>query len=1780
MNEILSKRKQFTITTINYQGQNNLNPFVKHWVDTNKNLKQINSTEKTLTRCSSNLSHQVGSIFSNETIRDEAINYVKRVKTPIKQKQSKQNIYFAPKKTSLQINYKVKVNYCVLIQSFFRGYLIRKKMWQKQRKDTIIYHTSTPFINNERFCEFSFEKEKHIKFSPKNYGMISNLIPSKRIESITLCFNSDYKRPIHHRAVLYIKNEFYSKKIIKRSQYAKSMIILIQYNVRHFLIRKRLSISSELNYSFNTLNSYQSINLDNNMYKRQTNPIIQKKILKLSHHLDSSAREFDIESELNSSIYHRKYVNKTSTLNQNLNEYIDNNDKGMKDYYDIRYSYKEPREQSKISMINISRSPIRKKAIYNAQTCPANSPQLSSRSLENIEEVSSPRASIKIYKGPIKPKKLIKEEKEIKIDNTNIKETLQKVDNKRCIIIFTKEYIAIETNDEIYYIGNERNITVDREIKTRARKKGKTISVLNVDLYKMLYENKHTIFWYEGNVRKKEKNRNRLFRTINEKEEKSIHEDKDIRAKKMKKKKYFSIMNEIEKIVNENFRLYKKQWYKRGSCDCNSNDIRYKDSDFYLGWNKSLISRYKEILKKEKKEKDILIKGEGMKPEKEGEFCDNTNQEEEQKKLFVKRKLKNKTIKDNKKRKVQKRIDKLFINTEEEEEDLYDYKNVDAADKPIEKNINKIKNTNKEEIVDLIKCLKTVDIGIDYIQVMIVPKALQGNIFIDDNDQENELSIIKEWKETIPIKYEKESEEIENLNEIINKEKRNNCVNHHSHIPQPFKSSTSKKKILLFFHKKEDNCTINNTLLSHKPLQKDVIIQNRNKLSDYSKSPSIVCLCRINDIRIFNNQKNILDKRYLEIDDKEIRVQEDLLLSQVPSLKVFLVNVTTNEEKRHKFNHILCSKFKSLIISNRKKSTYEFLLIQKESILPIYNDISLIPKKPSDKRIKILKTNQEQIKKDEVENKYTSKEIKSFHHLQSTPIGSLDINESQTNESRETDVSTSNNMISQIMRNSIMNNNKEEILVKEFNYSSSTKIISDNSIHNKKIVSLFKDEDTLQDENVLYKDEPIKHIRKSTNEMYNVIDNSNKKEDCIKIINHYNRNDIIPLSKNNQVKKVLLNSLCFKIKEDEKTILINNSTISQHCTNTFMLIDNINKKECNEKISTLLKLSTNLDTTSHFKDDKRIKKYFLLEQNQENKIKDSNENILKPFGNDYEYISNTNHHQIIPKSNLYTINYNINRNTNKSNKISRLIKNQSIEKNINEEKLILDIHPIHKPNLSLTENKVEEKYEPFYKVENTIHNEFVNKLTPPMLGSDNVITKYYCEKERLTLNVNNSKKSMKRLFIHDHQKNNVLRRQNEENVNIEYSEIKEEKPNKEILINNPNALDNTTRIPQQINRMRIIPNKNSLIYKKSLNRVFFSERAKEDSINIMSKSLIKKPSTEPSEILNTNKEEKEDNNNSYKNNLSIPTKIQNPISSKSINKLYLSYTTKEQKEIIHSLPNPKPYKKSFHINNSTKLTNLLHNKASNANVLINSSSNETILFIQNHNKVLRNKIVILKTTKEPKESNISQGNIAYRPFKKVRPMYNVLPIEINQRTIISRCTNIYKKKENKKNTKIEEITLKYKNKKEVQKEDGIIKQLNNKIYNTENKPIMIYKDIDNNNKEDNCIKPLKESFICQVTHIIRTNKDIIDKTKEDVLNMNMNFAVHPKKQKKKKIIKKKLVIKKNSTNEQISIDTLRSQYQNTNLIVRSDTIQLNDGDNDEEIKYSQSTLNNSSINII
>ena len=202
-------------------------------------------------------------------------------------------------------------------------------------------------------------------------------------------------------------------------------------------------------------------------------------------------------------------------------------------------------------------------------------------------------------------------------------------------------------------------------------------------------------------------------------------------------------------------------------------------------------------------------------------------------------------------------------------------------------------------------------------------------------------------------------------------------------------------------------------------------------------------------------------------------------------------------------------------------------------------------------------------------------------------------------------------------------------------------------------------------------------------------------------------------------------------------------------------------------------------------------------------------------------------------------------------------------------------------------------------------------------------------------------------------------------------------------------------------------------------------------------------------------------------------------------------------------------------------------------------------------------------------------------------MYNVLPIEISQRINISRCTNIYSKlknnNSNKQGSKIEKEMDKYIDIRESGKEDILSKKLNNKIYNTETKPRKINAVVKNENKEDNITKLNQES---NSTNIItdkpqsNTKINIIDiKDKEHNENLNNETPSNQPNKKKKKIIKKKVVIKKQAKPNQQSIEALRAEYQNTNLIVRSDTMQLSDS-NEDEIKYSSSSLLNSSINII
>lgn len=207
MNDILTKRKTIKISlqpfpssntftagqTIN-SSKHKTNPFVTTWVNNDRNLKQINSTENRLVRCSSNLSHQVGTIFSHSTTRNEAINYVKRLKS------SERSILSKKKSLLIKTTSKLKVSCATLIQSLIRGYLFRKHFKYKRQSQS----------------HFAFRQVENIECI--NYNNIK----------------------LHKRDFVYfIRNEYMNKIILRNCENIKNKIIYIQLWYKQYYYAKK-----------------------------------------------------------------------------------------------------------------------------------------------------------------------------------------------------------------------------------------------------------------------------------------------------------------------------------------------------------------------------------------------------------------------------------------------------------------------------------------------------------------------------------------------------------------------------------------------------------------------------------------------------------------------------------------------------------------------------------------------------------------------------------------------------------------------------------------------------------------------------------------------------------------------------------------------------------------------------------------------------------------------------------------------------------------------------------------------------------------------------------------------------------------------------------------------------------------------------------------------------------------------------------------------------------------------------------------------------------------------------------------------------------------------------------------------------------------------------------------------------------------------------------------------------------------------------------------------------
>lgn len=1092
MNEILSKRKNVKITLQNPR-HCKFNPYVKNWVETDKNLKIINDNEKTLARCSSNLSRQVGNIFSNEVIRDEAINYVKRIKTPIKKifSQKSEKLFNAPRKKENAINYKMKVTSCVLIQKWYRGYLFRRTHYfQRQRKEQIIYN-SRP-LENERSCEWSFEKEAYIKFSPKNYAKVTNIFPSKRIESHYLSINSDYGKQIKQRAIFPIKNEFYTKKILVNYEFEKASINLIQFCIRRYLLRK-VKDDAFIYENNNSFASYQSINsIENNNYNRQTGG---KGTCYRKKSIDYARKSYGnntntyggntMPSTYNDKTNKIQYKYTPKTFNQNstfsiskrvkMDKYIfdinitqkneDDNSEKRKEYYDIRYSYKPPKKI--IPKINIPKYPIKKKEIISSRK----------ESFEDINTVSShneqpPSSSPRIYKRhSMSHSSSIGEPKEINITNTNKEEFVDKLYENLCIIVRYDDFIVIETKEVFYYIYKDKRKVI-KERRERKTKRGKKIIVLDSSLWSILTEkNKY------NNSKRFDELIKKLYINLNKEiEPRCCFYENDVRAKKMRRKKFISVDNYNEREYNETYKQYKKRNYKYRICSCKDiQNCKDNAQNIFEGKSGKIdIQNYYDNKDYYNERNVVPIKP----PLRSSRKISNQNKEYlYEKSLPYSSEV---IMKDNYNWSISKSLFRYFVNETFEKENINLYVNDEAVKSPTQggKEKNIIDNITKKEIINR-RCYNKSPIR--------TIREEKGNLVLkkgkkyfniekyeedDYNNQEDILSF-KPTKNEITINNDNISEQNEFLilfctNQNALGDNRCIVINRTKALNVYFMNQSNSKEIQLYIHNNHHKViklllkeftyiknTNNEEIIP--PLKQKIsllfdntIIHNKNK-NEISK---LLFNEKLNEHLLFDelNKKgsfNIIEPpqqprkklSYFENTNKQNNVMYE---SPLCSLSIIQRNSYDNNNK------LQLNKYYINEVGKEDEILFDVML----TIKPMYNDKKISPKKKQNEIIKDA---------EKIRNKKSLQQIPIERILEETllaPIENEDINNSLRYSAKTTQP---NSNITKILHNSDNDNTKErkEIKIDTTNEITDFSIVNNDDIKeeiNKRFGKINKDE--------------------------------------------------------------------------------------------------------------------------------------------------------------------------------------------------------------------------------------------------------------------------------------------------------------------------------------------------------------------------------------------------------------------------------------------------------------------------------------------------------------------------------------------------------------------------------------------------------------------------------------------------------------------------------------------------------------------------------------------------
>ena len=553
--------------------------------------------------------------------------------------------------------------------------------------------------------------------------------------------------------------------------------------------------------------------------------------------------------------------------------------------------------------------------------------------------------------------------------------------------------------------------------------------------------------------------------------------------------------------------------------------------------------------------------------------------------------------------------------------------------------------------------------------------------------------------------------------------------------------------------------------------------------------------------------------------------------------------------------------------------------------------------------------------------------------------------------------------------NIITNTHDRNLSAPSLNYEINYKKIKNKKKKNN-IIKLNKADKKIIDENLINKDNYMKHFEIDNNSFKDNNINSEINDDKITTVAYNNNNEIGEKyldknEKNDEYNKLINN------KED----IFNNANIHKNNLNINNFYKNINNKKYDNNDN------SKADISSFFKNIEAIKS------------KRETINLLKEQLKAQEYNNKPKLNKTINSSNINQINNKYDNNKNKTKKINRInLVNKSG----------FAISNLHNYNKNTVEKKNKNKIN-INKTNNTCLNETNNiskDLTPnkqfdnTMRDNINLSNSSNNRTVTISTNITNNNNIGKKINLsnvyteqNDREKNNnifknedKLINKSEDNININQFDIENNKEEKNITdINNENSQiygnksNNINDISDNINE-NLINKDNNKNYNNKINHEKNEKNEKQNYIYLQKQNKNKNINSLNKGINTLSLNIKNKNNNNLKKNNNIKEKKEN---------IY-NIIKKQSKNIINI--NKKKYivKKNYNTNNNNDI-NLM---SSRYNTLNNERNNNFYNNIHNRNRnKVNNKDKSFDIVNNKKEGNLKINNKSNKSISKSKEKY-------------------------------------------------------------------------------------------------------------------------------------------------------------------------------------------------